>query len=134
MSMEKLVEKSLRQYLDIREKMFQIAMLMQEGQTVALVRAQQEWQTLNAEAQETDRQINDLMQNLQPSEKTLADMDKRKQLMLQIRQQCEKLQQKARTLQALTEEELLRLKKGRQALGGYRASNQGRGQRPLGSC
>ena len=62
-----------------------------------------------------------------PTAEFLAEMDIKRQIMLQIQQQCEKLQQQARTLQVLTGDELGRLRKGRKAMGGYRSSNQGAG-------
>lgn len=132
--MVKLVEKSTQQYLAVQEKLSQMTALLHKGQTTALVRVQQEWHKLNAEAQDTDRQINTILQSCQPSDEVLAQLDKRKQTMLQIKQQCEKLRQQARTLQALTTDELHRLKKGRTAIGGYRSSNQGGGHSTLGSC
>jgi hypothetical protein len=132
--MEKLVEKSTRQYHTIRELQSEMALLLQEGQTAALVRVQQQWQSLNAEAQKTDRQINTLMQGSQPADQLLAAMKKKQQIMLQVQQQCETMLQQARTLQALTGDELTRLKQGRKAMDGYRASNQGEGHATLGSC
>lgn len=132
--MEKLVEKSTQQYYAIQEQLSEMTALLHEGQTAALVQAQEQWQILNTEAQETDRQIRVFMEGKELTTKFLAAMEKKQQIMLQIQQQCEKLQHQARTLQVLTEDELGRLRKGRKAIGGYRSSNQGAGHSTLGSC
>jgi phosphoserine aminotransferase len=134
MTMEKLVQKSLREYLAMQDMLSQLTVLLEKGQTDALMQAQREWQNLNAEARETDRRMHVLMQDLEPSEKARAAVQEKKRIMSEIRQQCEELQKKARTLQALTADELHRLKTGRKALGGYRASNRGSGNTLLGSC
>jgi uncharacterized membrane protein len=122
MTMEKLVQKSLREYLAMQDMLSQLTVLLEKGQTDALMQAQREWQNLNAEARETDRQM------------VRAAVQEKKQIMSEVRQQCKELQKKARTLQALTADELHRLKTGRKALGGYRASNRGSGNTLLGSC
>ncbi len=134
MTMQKLVEKSTQQYRAIQEKLSEMAILLQEGKTAALARVQEEWRTLNTEAQETDQQLGTLMKDEQPTAELLAEMDTKRKIMLQIQQQCDKLRQQARTLQVLTEDELGRLRKGRKAMGGYRSSNQGAGHSTLGSC
>lgn len=132
--MEKLVEKSTRQYRAIQEKLAEMATLLQAGKMAALVRVQQQWGMLNAEAQETDRLIGLSAKAGHPTEACLAAMQDRRQIMLQVQQQCEKLKRQARDLQVLTGEELGRLKQGRKALGGYRSSNQGAGHSDLGRC
>lgn len=134
MTMQKLVERSTQQYRTIQDKLSEMAVLLQEGKTAALVQVQEEWRSLNTEAQETDRQISMLMEGEQPTPKVLAEMQIKRKIMLQIQQQCEKLRQQARTLQVLTGDELGRLRKGRKAMGGYRSSNQGAGHSTLGSC
>ena len=134
MTMQKLVEKSTQQYRAIQEKLSEMAILLQEGKTAALARVQEEWRSLNTEAQETDQQLSTLMEGEQPTAELLAEMDTKRKIMLQIQQQCDKLRQQARTLQVLTEDELGRLRKGRKAMGGYRSSNQGAGHSTLGSC
>lgn len=134
MTMQKLVEKSTQQYRAIQDKLSEMATLLQKGKTASLALVQEEWRSLNTEAQETDRQLATLMQGEQPTPEFLAEMEIKRSIMLQIQQQCEKLRQQARTLQALTGDELGRLRKGRKAMGGYRSSNQGAGHSTLGSC
>lgn len=134
MTMQKLVEKSTRQYRDIQDKLSEMATLLQEGKTASLVRVQEEWRSLNTKAQETDRQLATIMEGEQPAPEILAEIEIKRKIMLQIQQQCEKLRQQARTLQVLTGDELGRLRKGRKAMGGYRSSNQGQGHSTLGSC
>lgn len=132
--MKKLVEKSIRQYLAIQEKLTEMAELVQDGKISALEGPQHQWQLMHAEARETDRQLDLLRKSDNPSEAFPSEMQHRQQIMLQIKQQCEKLMRRVRDLQVLTEDELMRLRKGRRALGGYRSSNRGAGHSNLGSC
>jgi hypothetical protein len=131
--MEKLVEKSTRQYEVIQENLDQMVILLREGQTNALGQLQQEWHARMETCRDTDAQINSRMIDFWPSPEILEAMEYRHRLMLQVRQKCQMLLQQARTLQAVTAEELLRLKQGRKALGGYRSSNGGNAHSTLGS-
>jgi len=131
--MEKLVEKSTRQYEVIQENLDQMVILLREGQTNALGQLQQEWHARMEACRDTDAQINSRMIDFWPSPEILEAMEYRHRLMLQVRQKCQMLLQQARTLQAVTAEELLRLKQGRKALGGYRSSNGGNVHSTLGS-
>ncbi|MDY0261558.1 hypothetical protein [Syntrophotalea acetylenica] len=132
--MEKLVEKSTRQYRAIGEQLDRLAELLQERQADALQEALQQWHALDEEARQTDRQLMALLQTAHPTPRHLAALHDRNQLMFRICHRCQELLQRARTLQALTGEELARLKNGRKALGGYRASSQGMHHSTLGSC
>lgn len=118
----------------MQETLTDMSALLQAGKTGAMVRLLQHWHTLNEEARETDRQIAILQQEATAPDTCPAEMQQRHQVMSEVRQQCDKLKRQVRDLQVLTEDELNRLRQGRKAIGGYRASNQGTGHSNLGCC